>query len=188
MMDIGGHLRCLLRFNGRERRTTFWLWVLICYGVQTVVGMAGGMAVIWPLFRQADLSADTPSPTGAPLSADVSMSMGWFFAVIVASIVLAVGLLAAAIVRRLHDTGRSGWWAAPAAACQVATLTLFWRMFSAMFVPENSLANGPPPEFFLAFVSNLLGMMAIVALIVCCCLPTQETSNRYGPPPGAGVG
>ena len=31
-------------------------------------------------------------------------------------------------------------------------------------------------------------LVALVTLIVFCCLPTQEYPNRYGPPPGLGVG
>jgi uncharacterized membrane protein YhaH (DUF805 family) len=62
--------------------------------------------------------------------------------------------------KRLHDRGRSGWWAALILIAIVAV----W----------------PQPEHFLDFVFSLVILWAIVELGV---MGGEQGANRYGPPP-----
>ena len=62
--------------------------------------------------------------------------------------------------KRLHDRGRSGWWAALILAAIIAV----W----------------PQPEHFLDFVFSLVVLWAIVELGV---MGGEQGANRYGPPP-----
>jgi uncharacterized membrane protein YhaH (DUF805 family) len=76
-------LRQYAKFDGRSHRSEFWwftLWSLVVSLALTVVELALGISGDW----------------GGPLS--------FAYAVAVLIPTLAVG------ARRLHDTGRSGWW------------------------------------------------------------------------------
>lgn len=65
-------------FNGRAKRTEFWMFVLVNWLVSLVVGIIGwALGISW---------------------------LGSLYGLAVLVPMLAVG------ARRLHDTGRSGWW------------------------------------------------------------------------------
>ena len=69
-------------------------------------------------------------------------------------------------VRRLHDLGRSGWWAlAINGASNLTGLAL------AAILPG-------PAGMFLGALANLAPLIALGAL------PGQPHANRFGPPPG----
>ena len=71
-------------YAGRARRKEYWMFALFNFAVVVVLSLLGNF-----------LAADKPQLSSAPLM---------IFAI--AAIFPAV----AAGVRRLHDTGRSGWW------------------------------------------------------------------------------
>ncbi len=78
-------------FSGRAARPEYWWWVLAIFLLSIVIQAIDG-AVVAPLLGFPRFGVNA----GQPLSAVVSL------AILVPSI--AVG------VRRLHDSGRSGWW------------------------------------------------------------------------------
>lgn len=78
-------------FEGRAPRPQFWYWALFIFLLSVATNMIDGL-VIDPLLGFSPFDPDA----GNPLSLLVSLLL------IVPS--LAYG------VRRLHDTGRSGWW------------------------------------------------------------------------------
>lgn len=73
-------------FNGRARRSEYWWFVLLLMVTGFVIGLLEGML---------GLAGGVVGPYGL-------LSLLFYLAILVPSI--AVG------VRRLHDTGRSGWW------------------------------------------------------------------------------
>lgn len=76
-------------FNGRARRSEYWFWYLF-----TTLVMIVGLVV---------LSASIEPKSPSPVPGFVLMGLGLFF--------LATALPGLAVtVRRLHDTGKSGWW------------------------------------------------------------------------------
>lgn len=83
-------LRKFADFNGRARRSEYWLFFLFVFVVSIVLNIIGGMVM--------GGSSDPTNPfAGASL-------LGLIWALITLIPSLAVG------VRRLHDTDRSGWW------------------------------------------------------------------------------
>jgi len=74
-------LRKYVQFSGRARRSEYWWWFLV-YGVVYLVALV--------------LDANANAGTTAQLAAVVLLSL--FLPTLAVS------------VRRLHDTGRSGWW------------------------------------------------------------------------------
>lgn len=82
-------LRRYADFQGRSRRSEYWLFVLfyiVVYAILAVIGaVIGG--------RSAD-----GSPGGAGMFLPTLFALGVFVPMLAVS------------VRRLHDTDRSGWW------------------------------------------------------------------------------
>ena len=66
--------------------------------------------------------------------------------------------------KRLHDRGRTGWWAAPI----IVALIAVW----------------PRPEGFLDFLFGLIVVWAVVELGV---MGGERGANRFGPPARAAV-
>jgi uncharacterized membrane protein YhaH (DUF805 family) len=80
-------------FAGRARRPEYWWWVLFVFLVDLVVNALGGFQPILVLLGRGESGEST----------------AWsVLAAIVSLLLLLPGL--AVFVRRLHDTGRSGWW------------------------------------------------------------------------------
>ena len=77
-------LREYATFSGRARRTEFWMFTLVSTIISIVLGLVDGLAGL-------------SSSNGLGVLGGI-----YSLAVLIPS--LAVG------VRRLHDTGRSGWW------------------------------------------------------------------------------
>lgn len=78
---------------------------------------------------------------------------GWF----VYPAVIYVG--ACLLSKRLHDRGRTGWWAAPI----IVALIAIW----------------PQPEGFFDFLFGLIVLWALVELGL---MGGEQGSNRFGPP------
>ena len=98
-MTLGESVRtCLSKYvtwQGRASRSEYWYFVLfglICYIAATIIDN-----VLGTTFKIADPSSGQ------------EISMGYGYAYMLVGLGLFLPNLSA-FVRRLHDTGRSGWW------------------------------------------------------------------------------
>lgn len=94
-------------FRGRASRAEFWWWFLVSYLVSFVLGLVG-QAIAGPQ-PQPPVAATTE----AEVSAYVSAVFGWVAQASVLAWIWSLATLVGTIAlstRRLHDTGRSGWW------------------------------------------------------------------------------
>ena len=98
----------LTNFSGRASRSEFWWWMLFIWIINVILA--------------AIINLVTPSSSS-------TSSLGFFgnVAVLIVSVVFFLATLAVA-VRRLHDTGRSGWWVLLYWVCCIGTIILivFW--------------------------------------------------------------
>ena len=112
----------LTNFSGRASRSEFWWWMLFVWIVNVIVGTILNIAM--------------PN--------DGTNSMG-FFASVAWWIVYVIFFLATlgVAVRRLHDTGRSGWWVLLQLICCIGTIILivFWVQPSQ---PSDNQYGAPP--------------------------------------------
>lgn len=81
-------------FNGRARRKEYWMYTLIF----TVLLIA----LMTIMFSVLSFSDETGIETGPSVYLTVILVIVFLFAHLIPSIALTV--------RRLHDTGKSGWW------------------------------------------------------------------------------
>jgi uncharacterized membrane protein YhaH (DUF805 family) len=89
-------LRKYATFVGRARRAEYWLWVLFVWIVE--------MVLIVPIQMMAGPAAMTGDPTA--YAGPAAAAYGVFGLLMLALLLPSL----AVSVRRLHDTGRSGWW------------------------------------------------------------------------------
>jgi len=110
-MNFPNAIRTVLKqyatFSGRASRAEFWYWVLGVLLVSIVLAVIEGLLIAPAMgFRAFDPEA------GQPLSLIMS---------------LAIFLPSTAVaVRRLHDTGRAGWWFFIQLVPLLGTLILLW--------------------------------------------------------------
>jgi uncharacterized membrane protein YhaH (DUF805 family) len=106
-------------FSGRSRRKEYWYFVLFNFLISLGVGLVGGAA-------------------GAIVGAEwlgFAAALLYFLAVLTPAV--------AVTIRRLHDTGRSGWWMLLGLVPVIGIVVLF-------FMVQGSEANqnryGPNPK------------------------------------------
>jgi uncharacterized membrane protein YhaH (DUF805 family) len=93
-------------FTGRASRSEFWWWYLVAAGVSVVLGSIN-LAVVGVYVPPAATSANFDprqiflDSMLHSLRASIASSI-WSLAIFVGQLALST--------RRLHDTGRSGWW------------------------------------------------------------------------------
>lgn len=110
-------------FNGRSHRAEYWYFVLFSVIISFVLGFIDG-------------AMGTPGQVGIGL-----LGAAYSIAIIIPSI--AVG------VRRLHDTGRSGWWLLVAIVPIVGPLALIF--FFVQDSNEGINDYGPNPKLTPVF-------------------------------------
>ena len=86
-----------------------------------------------------------------------------------------VALLAAAVTRRLHDSGKRGWWG----------LVPLPFLASGLLLMPQLIANGEPDLglFALLFANNLVYIASLIVLVVMLAARGNPHDNRFGPPP-----
>lgn len=140
MQAITGPLKKYADFGGRASRTEFWLFLLFVTLLTIAAHYVDG-----------------------PDSRDVAVAMN--MGIIELSVTLAFLLPSITVgVRRLHDTGRSGWW-----------MMLVYLPWLATLVSQSD------PALTLASAGALL--VGGVAWIVLLLLPGDSGENAFGAPP-----
>ncbi len=113
----------------------------------------------------------------------------WFylFAQLVGSVTCGIGSLVcfipmmAVTVRRLHDTGRSGWWYFLPLIIMLVGMCIFIPLVIAGDINKNDLMTGTGAVIYLV---SLLAVLAIsIMLLVFCCQDSHRGENKYGPSP-----
>jgi uncharacterized membrane protein YhaH (DUF805 family) len=190
--SIKYNLSHLLDFSGRDARPTFWFYLLFLFIVQIGIGMAVMIpimaSVMGAAFDATRNGVTDPAAMQAQIGARMAGSMGtmvWMSASMNALMTL---LLMAAFVRRLHDSGKSGWWALLALAGQVAGIAVSIRMAGQM---QAFMGQFSEPGHFEAILQrqtemarySLLGWIAPLTVIVFGTMKSTEGPNPYGEAP-----
>jgi uncharacterized membrane protein YhaH (DUF805 family) len=168
------HFRRLFDFAGREDRASFWPYAAFAFAAT----LTAGMTLLVPMMNRAfhamrqfaaqhpdqatissgpghySVSVQGPHPEIMP-AGSVALFLGVSFGV-------AILLFAAAVVRRLRDRGKSGYW---------GLMPLPFIVYSSIQMPGmfGSAGTGAQPDtavFFSILLSNLLYMITLVRLTV----------------------
>ncbi len=204
----------LLNFGGRDARQAFWYYVLFVYLVTLAItlivivptmiesimaGVRQGMAA-----NQAGDSAAAQLAIQAQIAGMMGNTMSTMVGVGLVTQVVILLLLAAAFVRRLHDSDLSGWWALVPAAIQIADMfvapAMMRRALAAMMrralaaMMRRALAAmtlsapGDPMAGLSAMQGSmngagLLGWAAILIVIALGVRKSTPGPNRFGEAP-----
>jgi uncharacterized membrane protein YhaH (DUF805 family) len=148
--------------RGRDTRAQFWPYA----GTVVGSGMVIGNLVIIPVAVIGILH-------GAPRASNATT---WILLGVTAVlIVTTIGLLAAAVTRRLRDRGLSGRWAGVPALLSLTAIIIFGLL-------TRSFDDDPSPALFLlGFANNVLYLVALIVLVIQLVLPGTAGDNRFGP-------
>ena len=180
------------QFEGRSRRSEFWLWVLF----RILIGMVAGSVMSSVLFSSmasvhtmANMSPDAMSQAYLNSMSNYMRVMPIFSLINLALLVpsIAVG------VRRLHDTNRTGWWMIMPIVVAIAGVILFFifggsALFSLIQAGEhpNDAAVG---QFVLQLVGSMMlclflpMLIAEIVMLVFYVTDGTPGPNRFGPDP-----
>ena len=183
--------RSIARFSGRDTRGQFWPYAGVVFAVVFLgFGMVMSLVMNDMFAEMQQFAVEHPeatsiqsSPGNYSISIDASHpeapmpDLGSFFAVMVAMVLTAISLLAAAVSRRLHDSGRRAMWGLMPVPFLLGGLAIF-----PLAISEFSVADTPNfGLFFLLFFNNLIYMVALVSLIVLLAFRGTKGPNRFGP-------
>lgn len=99
-------------FKGRAQRSQYWWWflfVVLTNAIFSTIDSAAG----WDIIQLPDMEGTT---VPVEVSGFGPLASIWFIALLLPNI--AVG------VRRLHDTGKSGWWLLLNLLCCIGSIIL----------------------------------------------------------------
>lgn len=185
------NLVSLLRFRGRDTPAQFWPYAGFVIAILFIVTAAVMLPPIASAMAQMPrIAAANPGPlTDAGSGLQHSITIGGQPELVpnVQGIIqpmiflsaLAVCLLAAAVVRRLHDRNASGWWAALPLAFLLVGLAMMPRLF-------RNFASAPEPDFalfFVLFANNFFYLLSVLLLILLLAGAGTRGPNRFGADP-----
>ena len=168
-VSIAYNLRRLIDFRGRESQILFWPYAGFIYGLTTVVTTGLTMFPIMETTMRAMQQVAAAANQGGNAepafikSPEMLMpDMSGLAIPIIAVDLLAIALLASAIVRRLHDKDRSGFWALLPLPTTLLGLALMPASLDEMFVTGRE----PSPLLALVMLNNVVSFGLLILLVV----------------------
>lgn len=187
-VSLWEHFKKLFEFTGREDRASFWPYAALAF----IITMVAGGIIFVPMMNHAigamqqfaTQHPDQATVTSGPGEYSVSvrgnpgefMPAGSVALYLAVNFGLAILLYAAAVVRRLHDRGKSGFWGLMPLPFIIYSSIQMPRMFAFVGVeaqPDMAL-------FFSIFFSNLLYIVTLIWLIVLLAGPSEEGVDQRG--------
>lgn len=174
----------LMRFDGRDRPRQFWPYMLFLYALTTLTGLAITVPMMLSAFSDmfaaiGQGAAQDPDHMQAQMMQTIMTQTRDMLPLSYAINALFMALVAAAVVRRLHDRDWSGWWVMilPGTAL-VGAMTSKW-MFDAM-ADDPAILIQQPQLFQLAGWLPLIGYIVLIVQLV---QSGDPRANRFGDPP-----
>ena len=139
------------QFGGRAARSEFWPFMLLHAGIA------------WFL---------------AALAALDLASIGWLFGALVLVYLLATLLpWIGVVIRRLHDTGRSGWWI----LLSPVPIASFLLLFFVLLPSQGENGHGPPPARHAAQLDWIVGIAGLALTIVAAIIYMAALNRAMDP-------
>jgi uncharacterized membrane protein YhaH (DUF805 family) len=185
LASIRHNLTHVADFSGRDPPGRFWPYAIFLFLLSMVVGMLLWVPVMADMFVRLQrylvehpegLPIDTgvyPARMPPELVPDLS-AMTIPLAILNLLFVL---LLAAALVRRLHDRDKSGWW-----ALMPVPFMIFGQVQGREATTMMMGAIPADPALILPMALNsLFYWIAVIALVIMLIQQGTHGPNRYGP-------
>ena len=187
---IKHNLSNLTNFNGRDARQTFWYYVLFLVVIQYVLGLA----ITVPMMIEGFSSAFQAASSGVDSAAleqqmNTQMLAAMQDAIWIQIAIGSVGalLLVAAVVRRLHDSDHSGWWAVLPFALYAIVLARSPEVMRRAFEMAQAAETAAPSDALAMMKGQLaesvLGWVPYLLIIILGVLKSTPGPNRFGEAP-----
>ena len=175
-------------FNGRSRRSEYWLWALFLFLVNSALSI-----LQFSFFGSNIAAMQGASHSNAAMAA----TMGTGMIVGLIRLVVVFGLLLPTIavaVRRMHDINRTGWWIILPNTVFVVSLIVVISLTGADFIKQASHANAASgdPSAVVGFLFSMMRaflwvlLPTLAAKVLTFVFRVTEGTrgpNRYGPDP-----
>jgi uncharacterized membrane protein YhaH (DUF805 family) len=153
-------------FSGRAARSEYWWFALFVFLV----------SVVFAVIDASVFGVNPDTNEGAQVLTPIFQ------------LALAIPLLAAGW-RRLHDTGKPGWYLLLPAALSIATMIMLFSGIAVFSILEQGADDSEAlrgPAALLGVtgltVVAVLQLILLVLMIWWLSRPSQEGTNEYGPP------
>ena len=187
--SIKYNLRNLANFSGRDARQTFWYFVLFIAILRWIAGSIIAVPMMVKMFgtmfssMKQGARPETMEAMQGQINGQMVAMMQDMVGVSIAIGVVSGLLLVAALVRRLHDSELSGWWAAAPAVLYVAALGMIPAQIHQ--VAEFLQAAGTKPLNPATMVEQqsglaLIGWIPLLMVIVIGVRKSTPGPNRFG--------
>lgn len=188
----------LLNFAGRDARQAFWYYVLSIYVATVLVTLVVIVPLTIQMLTHAIREGVAAAEAGDQAAAELAVQSGIGNAMtemMTATMTVGTGtnavmllLLAASVVRRLHDSSLSGLWALLPGGVHVANLFLAPVLMRRMLESMAGMSTGDPAAQMEAMqgqlgAASLLGWAALLIVIVIGIRKSTPGPNRYGEAP-----
>jgi uncharacterized membrane protein YhaH (DUF805 family) len=187
--SIRHNLTNLFRFSGRDSRALFWPYAITIFLLSVAAYLLLFVPIVMDMMGRTIAYAQA-HPEGFPIAAPGQPPvlppelMPDFSRLVIPSALVGIAallLLAAAVVRRLHDTGKSGWWGAlPLPFKAVSTVIAVSAAKTMIAYPPK-----PSPLTMIGSVNGLCSLVATIALIVLLVgeeAPAKRSFGESAPP------
>lgn len=180
----------LANVKGRDARPTFWYYVLFLVVLRFMAGLAISLPTtahtMSVAMQAAQNHADQAAMQAQMFAAMAeSLPLAMWLGVVVGAVTAI--LLVASLVRRLHDSGMSGWWALLPAALQVFALaqapTALHRAMDMLTHLDARTMPNPSAMIQAQGATALLGWLPAIAVIVIGLIRSSDGPNRFGEAP-----
>lgn len=163
-----------LDFTGRARRSEYWWGYLSVFIISLIWSIAACVIVVFMLKGASiDLSDDNEI-------------FRWFlpkYLLAFSPMLLLIVPVYAALTRRLHDTGRSGWWIVVYLLCSLVYLAGSFYLIFNMFDIVESFENMNWGYFLVLTLFYLISVVLGIVIFVFTLLDSKPEENKYGPSP-----
>ena len=175
-------------FNGRARRSEYWLWALFLFLLQSALS----------ILQFSMIGANMAAMQGAHSEAAMASAMGASSLFGLFRLAVFLGLLLPSIavaVRRMHDINRTGWWIVLPNTVMIIAVIAVISVTGADFIRQASQANSAASTdpnaaiaFFLTMMRAFLWIIVptLAAKVVTFVFRVTEGTkgpNRFGPDP-----
>jgi uncharacterized membrane protein YhaH (DUF805 family) len=182
--SIRYNLARLFEFSGRESRALFWPYAIAVFLAGAVAGIILMVPVLMDMMNRI-VAYLQKHPEGLPqpqpgqpaaLPPELMPDFGVLLMPTAMLGLVSLFLWAAAVVRRLHDCDRSGWWGLLPVPFQLAGALVGPAAMRAMM----DLGAAPSALTLLSALNSLAYWVAFIALVVILAGEGMPGSNRFG--------
>ena len=151
-------------FTGRARRSEYWWFCLFIFLVMLLPLI--GVITMYVIHNEDSFAA-------------------MVLLIIVLAIISLVFLVPSLAVttRRLHDTGRSGWWIVASYAVSVFSQFVQDFIFDPGTLGASSFSTASTGALIVWGVVNLINLGLSITILVFMLLDSDKGENKYGPSP-----